>query len=109
MPLKKKPSSSDDAGACANCERVEPKMSSCARCGLVKYWLFRAATPFTGRASRAFGREGWPKCAPLAAESCPLALFNSLRKPFVDTLWWKPGSGADKHRGQRCQRLTSER
>ena len=38
MPLKKKPSSSDDdAGACANCERVEPKMSSCARCGLVFY------------------------------------------------------------------------
>ena len=36
MP-KKKPSSSDDAGACANCERTEPTMSSCARCGLVKY------------------------------------------------------------------------
>ena len=36
-PKKKKPSSSDNAGACANCERTEPKMRSCARCGLVKY------------------------------------------------------------------------
>jgi hypothetical protein len=36
-PKKKKASSSDKAGACANCERVEPKMPSCARCGLVKY------------------------------------------------------------------------
>ena len=37
MPMKKKPSSSDDDRACANCERTNPKMSSCARCGLVFY------------------------------------------------------------------------
>ena len=37
MPLKKKPSSGDDAVVCGNCGRHEPTMSSCARCGLVYY------------------------------------------------------------------------
>ena len=37
MPTKKKPSSGDDAGACANCERRAPTMFGCARCGLVYY------------------------------------------------------------------------
>ena len=38
MPAKKKkPSSSDDADACAHCERLEPTLSICSRCGLVKY------------------------------------------------------------------------
>ena len=37
MPLKKKPSSSDDAKICANCGQEGPSMSSCARCGLVFY------------------------------------------------------------------------
>ena len=36
-PKKKKPASSDDVGACAHCERHEPTLSSCSRCGLVKY------------------------------------------------------------------------
>ena len=37
MPQKKKPSSSDDARACGNCERLAPTMFGCARCGLVYY------------------------------------------------------------------------
>ena len=36
-PKKKKPASSDDADTCAHCERHEPTLSSCSRCGLVKY------------------------------------------------------------------------
>ena len=71
--------------------------------------LFRAATPFTGLASRVFGREGWPRCVPSATENCPLAMINTLRKPLADTSWWKLGPVEGKRRGQRCQRLTSER
>ena len=169
MPMKKKPASSDDNRACANCERTNPKTSSCARCGLVYYcckdcqsahWkdhkllcipkADRVPQPveslpkspntcesanqdeekfaiclgplaedgttlslpcghlFTGRASRAFVRERRPRCAFSIAENCPLAPINSLRKPLVDTLRWKPGSGEAKRRGQSCQRPTSE-
>ena len=33
---QEKPAPSDDAGACTHCERHEPTLPSCSRCGLVK-------------------------------------------------------------------------
>ena len=70
--MKKKPSSSDDAGACANCERVEPKMSSCARCGLVKY---------CGRdCQSAHWKKHKPLCIP-KADRVPQPVDSSPRPP----------------------------
>ena len=152
MPMKKKPSSSDNAGACANCERVNPRMSSCARCGLVFYcgrdcqsvhWKEHKpqCIPKADRVPQPVGNSGRPPitresssqdeeecaiCLDLLAEDgstlalpcghvfhgpcveglrargvakvCPLCRgelpagpSNSMRKPLVDSLWWKLG------------------
>ena len=68
--MKKKPSSSDDTHACANCERINPKMSSCARCGLVKY---------CGRdCQSAHWKEHKPQCTP-KADRVPKPVESSPR------------------------------
>ena len=70
MPAKKKPASSDDAGACAHCERHEPTLSSCSRCGLVKY---------CGRdCQRAHWKEHKPLCIP-KADRVPQPAESSAR------------------------------
>ena len=72
MPPKKKPASSDDAGACAHCERHEPTLSSCSRCGLVKY---------CGRdCQRAHWKDHKPLCIP-KADRVPQPVGSSQKPP----------------------------
>ena len=85
MPAKKKkPASSDDAGTCAHCERHEPTMSSCSRCGLVKY---------CGRdCQRAHWKEHKPLCIPKA---------DRIPKPVENTAG-PPGTHLAASEGEEC-------
>ena len=72
MPVKKKPSSSDDAVVCGNCGRHEPTMSSCSRCGLVFY---------CGRdCQSAHWKKHKPLCIP-KADRVPKSVDSSPRPP----------------------------
>jgi hypothetical protein len=72
MPVKKKPSSSDDAVVCGNCGRHEPTMSSCSRCGLVFY---------CGRdCQSAHWKKHKPLCI-LKADRVPQPVKSSPRPP----------------------------
>ena len=94
MPAKKKkPASSDDAGACAHCERHEPTLSSCSRCGLVKYC--------SRDCQRAHWKEHKPLCIPKAdripqpVRTPQVHLVHILQPakakiaPFVWTRYWQ--------------------